>query len=180
MTESENASSSAGVIAGKENSVLRPTGTFVLLAISGNTEVLAAGNDIFFSENFEDWIANDLEVVSGLPSLGLARFELVELAMDITIDKALPEGYVFENRHEFCAYLKRLLEDQAGGKEGVLLNDGHANCFRVRGKSVGVVVVVVHWDSDDCKWNCDSGQYSLLPWRAGQQVLCPTASSVVG
>lgn len=100
---------------------------------------------------------------------------MAKAANDAEIGTELPEGHVFEDVDTFLVHLATLIEDQWGGKEGMLLNNGYANVFYVKVNGE-VFAVGVSWSADDREWLCRAFRLGDPRWGAGPRAFSATAA----
>jgi hypothetical protein len=155
---------------------LRTLGSVTVPTIPGKAKVLAEGKGIWFGDNFKRWIATGLQQVSDLPETIWQSFETMKLAWDREIVSELPAGYVFK-RHEFCAYMARLVSLQLNGKVGILLSDGRANIFLVEDINGVVRTVNVYGNSGNREWSFGASGFDDDQWDGGYRVFAATAPS---
>ncbi len=82
-------------------------------------------------------------------------FELKRDMSDVGIESSLPDGHLFDEG-VLCAIIADLISKQEGGKEGTLLNNGHANLFYTSS-----CVVFVYWSADNRVWSVDKDKQNL-------------------
>ena len=121
---------------------------------------------------FRDRILSAASPIESTPAATLAMFDLVKHANDAEIGDELPDTHVFEDASVFCAYLADMIERQKNACEGVLLTNGYANIFYVRGTSADEVFSV----SVDCgaggrEWYVCAFPLDDSQWPEGGRVL---------
>lgn len=150
------------------------------VTVSSNTisphDFFKTREGLWMSSNFNDFIfsgASKKKVSSDETTISYA--DLAKAANDAEIGTELPEGHVFEDVDTFLVHLATLIEDQWGGKEGMLLNNGYANVFYVKVNGE-VFAVLVGWHADYRKWYCLALRLDDLRWDAGDRAFSATAA----
>ncbi|MFT7644797.1 MAG: hypothetical protein ACI9BF_000455 [Candidatus Paceibacteria bacterium] len=130
------------------------------------------------SDNFQNFIlaaAEDGVVETSDVKIGHA--DLAQAANDAEIDAELPEGHVFDDVNDFLGRLGTLIDDQWGGKDGVLLNTGYrANILYVKGVNGKTFAVRVYWNSGGRWWHCYALRLDDGRWNADSRVFSATAA----
>lgn len=157
-------------------SFLNSVGSTILPAVK-KPPVLIAGDGIYFWPNAEALFQNVES--SPLPKMKVAYGDLTEERNDFQNIEEIGNKSIFEVEEMSCQ-LARLLKKQAGGKKGVLLNDGKANIFYVRNPENPelVLFVNVRWDGDAQKWLVRANPASTFVWRVGGRVFRKCGSLV--
>lgn len=80
---------------------------------------------------------------------------------------------IFENPRAFLNTLTRLIDEQWGGEEGILLNNGYNNLFYVRGVNEKgeseVFVVCISWYTINGDWGVSARLLEEDTWGAGRR-----------
>ena len=126
--------------------------------------------DLNVGYDFTDRILSVTKEVESLPAIAIYYCDLTELATDDQIKSELSSDHVFQDTSAFCVYLADMIEKQAKGEKGDLINTGFANIFYVVGKNGAVFAVRVHWRSGCRRWDVDADQLGGLQWIAGVRV----------
>jgi len=126
------------------------------------------GEGLTVSDDFQEFIlATAKEGAVRTKNANVHYADLIENARDVVIRGELPEEHVFDDVDNFLGLLSRMVYDQWGGKEGVLVKkDFYANMFYVKGIQGDVYNVLVSWISDTKKWECEvifNVDYTWLP-----------------
>jgi hypothetical protein len=132
---------------------------------------------LWTSDNFDEFILAAVAkktVQTADTIVGYANLE--QPASDAENSAELPDGHIFEDVNNFLNYLATLIQVQWGGKKGVLLNNGYANIFYVKGVSGEVFAVHVSWRADLSEWLVFSVPARALQWHAGDRVFSATAA----
>ncbi|MDD2934903.1 MAG: hypothetical protein PHX25_00315 [Candidatus Pacebacteria bacterium] len=107
---------------------------------------------LWVSDNFRDRILSVAKKIAKVSMDGANHFDLPTPMNDAETQKRLGEGYIYEDASEFCSVLAGMIDRQPNGEVGVLVNNGKANIFYVRGKNDEVFAVIVYWNADDREW----------------------------
>lgn len=118
------------------------------------------------SNEFIDRILSVAErVMEGQPS-ELKSWDIRKDATDTQIRSELPEDHLVE-----LWQIAKLIEAQPNGEKGLLLTNGHANLFYVKGKGGQVFVVLVYWLAGHGEWGVDAWLLDEgVRWDAGRRV----------
>lgn len=101
----------------------------------------------------------------------ITSFELLKGAPDQEIEGSLPVKHIF-SENEVCAIIAALIEKQADGGEGILINTNYyANLFYT-----SAFVISVHWDAGHGEWCVSTWQRGDVEWSAGSRVFSPATS----
>lgn len=124
---------------------------------------------LFLGSTFRNWVLR--AVPDAVPAFQgtLLRTQLTKKYMyDSAILEELGNPRPFTIL-EFVAIIRDLFLKQPNGKEGALINNGHANIFFVQLGS-RVVTVYMPWDSAYYGWFVDVFVLGVGRWRAGSYV----------
>lgn len=138
--------------------------------------VFRTGSGLYVWDDFRTRIALRAKSVESAYEMQLASFTLTEQATDAQIRAELPEGHVFEDTGIFCCHLAGMIEAQAGGIEGVLLNNSYANIFYVQAL-VEVFAVSVVWHADARRWSVNASRLRGRNWIADYRVFSAAAAA---
>lgn len=127
----------------------------------------------FFKNRKGLWVSNEFidrilsladKVMEGQPS-DLKSWDLRKNATDTEIRAELPENLLE------LWQIAKLIEAQPNGEKGLLLTNGYANLFYVKGKGRQAFVVGVGWDADYGRWVVSAwGLGGHGVWHAGGRV----------
>lgn len=135
----------------------------------------------FFKTRDGLWLSGDFQKRILAPALEMPETAPASigdpygLSMSMTDAEILEKlGHkVFENSRAFLNTLARLIDEQWGGTEGALLNNGYANIFYVRGVNgkgeSEVFAVVADWAADYGKWNVFMYRLDDKAWPPGNR-----------
>jgi len=114
--------------------------------------------------NFDHLFLNKVE--ENVPDATLMVSRLERVSLDVPILTKLGDKAETKLAYLFC-----LLEKQSKGEDGVLLINGYANIFYVRGTDGNLWAVGAFWDSDYGYWlvEANSREYPYR-WNDGNQV----------
>ena len=119
--------------------------------------------------NFSNWILKNAPEEIPEYACNLSKYQLTERMYDSQILDELGQPKPFTVL-EFLAVLKRLVEKQPNGEEGILLNNGYANIFYVILPDGCVVAVSVRWGSGSREWLCNASDLDDDRWYGGRCV----------
>jgi hypothetical protein len=105
----------------------------------------------------------------------LKHYDLPENMTDEKVREKLGNGHVFEDASVFSATLAKMIDAQANGEDGDLLNNGYTNIFYVRGLNGEVFAVVAFWISDGREWSVLAIRLGGCRWFAGGRAFSATA-----
>jgi len=117
----------------------------------------------YLGDNFRSWFAGAVE--ENAPSAPLVGFDLTQSAEDSEIIEDL--GGEARAEVTLCE-IWRLMQRQSSGEGGVLLTNGYANVFCVRGKDGVLRTVSVYWDG--LGWGVDADALGDSRWLGGHRV----------
>lgn len=133
----------------------------------------------FFKTRDGLWVSEEFQKQILASALGLSEIAPASVGEPYDLPKGMTDAEIlsklgnkiFENPRAFLNTLARLIDEQWGGKEGDLLNNGYANIFYVRRVNVKgepeVFVVDVRWDAGSGRWCVDAYRLVDRTWRAG-------------
>jgi hypothetical protein len=119
---------------------------------------------LWISDSFRDNVLFKAGATKNLPMAVLKSFRLTKDASDRGIMPCLSQNYEFDIS-EALARIAQMIEQQSGGKEGNLLNNGYANLFYVP-----CSVVFVRRNADNRTWNVGSWLLDGNVWGAGCRI----------
>jgi hypothetical protein len=91
--------------------------------------------------------------------------------LDTGIEEMLGEGHIF-TEDQLCDFLAKMIEEQKGGEEGRLLNNGHANIFYLASCVVGV-----GWSRGRREWDVGAWYRDDGRWDAGGRIFSPATAA---
>ena len=124
---------------------------------------------LFVYSGFEENIRDKAEPTEAGKEFKIASFDLAEDANDAEIEEALPKDYLFLET-DVCAIIAGLIEKQAKGEEGTLLNNGYVNLFYTPSR-----VVYVRWRAGE--WLVGAWYRGVSSWYAGYRVFSPATGA---
>lgn len=136
------------------------------------------GLDAFFKTREGLWVSDsfrNLVVAKVSPGVGRAvatkSKKLDHNMTDEQIEAMLGDGHIFGDA-VLCDTLKKMIQEQWGGKKGRLLNNGYANLLYL-----GSCVVRVYWCADFLEWRVIAWRRDDVRWGAGLQVFSPATTA---
>lgn len=145
--------------------LLIPNGSFTVNAPKKPMDLDAFFKDrsgLWVSDSFRNRAKAHLKTVKPTEQVKLSSSDLSRNAYDREIKPELPANHEVD---EMFWTIAAMIEAQEGGKEGLLLNNGHANLFYVSG-----FVVNVRWNADYRRWYVHDRSLGGHRWRAGDRV----------
>lgn len=120
---------------------------------------------LWIGDTFRNNVLAKASPTKDLPAAALKSMNLVKDAYDREITPCLPPNYEWDVS-EALSRIAEMIKKQWGGKEGELLNNGHANLFYVPGFVVGV-----DWNAGRGRWDMSAWELDVaLRWNAGSRV----------
>ncbi len=105
---------------------------------------------VWVSENFQNIFLTVYEYTENRPQeSSLLSSDLQHVQSETGIEKM-----IFQNTDSFLEQLAVLIQDQANGENGKLLNDSSANYFFVQGKDNKHYSILVRWEQAQKLWRC--------------------------
>ncbi len=142
--------------------------TIDVTALVDSAEFFRTSEGLWVDDSFQRLFVDKDAKSAG--QVTLSKYKIKKIAYDSQIMKELPEDHMFE-AGEFCQIIASMLTKQWGGKDGDLINNGHANVFYVRSKDMKQVFVVrVHWSSAYRRWLVRVWGLDVGQWRPGYVV----------
>jgi len=167
MNQLGNALEEAGCTA-EEVTLLGQNAQKVLTFLRGEfTTFFQTREGLWVSNAFRERIVSVAEGVGAEPATVGKSLNLSKDMTDAKIRERLGDGHVFEDTSAFLSYLEGALKLQWGGRGGVLLNNGYANIFYVRGAGGEVFAVDVFWYADNRKWYVNAYRLDDNHWDEG-------------
>lgn len=113
---------------------------------------------------FMEAISKTGKLIKSISPGTLLKFDLIEPATDLEILAELPDGSIFRDADNFCAYLAKMIDRQPDGRAGDLKEAKGINFFYVRGLNGGVFTVVVSFKSIELGLHSASWYISTTPF----------------
>jgi hypothetical protein len=158
----------------KSGSILKPVEKKIAIATKAKfdpKEYYQTRNGLYVWGNFGERILSKTSPIKTAKKISIVSYELTKSASDESIEKALPKKHIFDES-EVCAIISTMIDKQAKGEEGDLLNTGYANIFYTK-----AFVVRVDWHSDGRHWYVSAWRRGGGGWAAGGRVFSPAKFS---
>lgn len=118
-------------------------------------EAFQSHQGFYVCGDFRSYVLPALKSISSAPEASFIVSRIALSASDSTIHKEIPENHLAEWYH-----ILSFIGKQPNGENGVLLTNGYANIFYMRGVGGQVFVVSVRRGLVSCRWSVDA-------WRLG-------------
>jgi hypothetical protein len=115
----------------KSGSILKPVEKKIAIATKAKfdpKEYYQTRNGLYVWGNFGERILSKTSPIKTAKKISIVSYELTKSASGESIEKALPKKHIFDES-EVCAIISTMIDKQAKGEEGDLLNTGYANIF---------------------------------------------------
>lgn len=148
---------------------LSKTGSAKSMYVRSPKEYFVTRNGLYVWGDFISRVVSKIGSEQISSSFKLRGFDLKESSTDAQIEKSLPKNHLF-SESDICAIIIGMIEKQRTGGKGMLLNNGYANLFYLKG-----CVVSVGWDSGRRYWRVGAWLRGDDRWADGGRVFSPAS-----
>jgi hypothetical protein len=140
-------------------------------------EFFETGEGLFVEGGFEILILEDARPITTVPPLEVSIFTLTRRTTDEKIQRILPARFAFQHLSGLCYRLARMLQYQAGGESGLLLNNGGVSVFYVYSPPASELFAVrTNLYRHSNEWNLSARPLDSSNWKIGSRFFSVVAA----